>query len=94
MSYNEIPNILVDSVVLPNKPLSNLEIIGAAKRLSLYGFRRVFLRDTLPKQAKLHECGISDLESSSGDGTHWVMWFKKVRISSISRVMECNLLEN
>ena len=31
MSYNEIPNILVDSVVLPNKPLSNLEIIDAAK---------------------------------------------------------------
>ena len=30
MSYNEIPNILVDSVVLPNKPLSNLEIIDAA----------------------------------------------------------------
>ena len=41
-----IPNILVDSVVLPNKPLSNLEIIDAAKRLSLDGFRGVFLRDT------------------------------------------------
>ena len=47
MSYNEIPKLLVDSVVLPNKPLSNLEIIYAAKKLSLYGFRRVFLRDTL-----------------------------------------------
>ena len=31
MSYNETPNILVDSVVLPNKPLSNLEIIDGAK---------------------------------------------------------------
>ena len=49
MSYNTIPNILVDSVVLPNKPLSNLEIIDAAKRLSVSGFRGVFLRDTLPK---------------------------------------------
>ena len=48
-SFNEIPNILVDSVVLPNKPLSNLEIIDAAKKLSLYGFRGVFLRNTLPK---------------------------------------------
>ena len=48
MSYNEIPNILVDSVSLPNKPLSNLEIIDAAKKLSLYGFRGAFLRDTLP----------------------------------------------
>ena len=33
MSYNEIPNILVDSVVLPNKPLSNLEVIDAARKL-------------------------------------------------------------
>ena len=32
MSYNEIPNILLHSVSLPNKPLSNLEIIDAAKK--------------------------------------------------------------
>ena len=50
MSSNEIPNILVDSVVLANKLLSNLEIIDAAKNLSLYGFRGVFLPDTLPKK--------------------------------------------
>ena len=48
MSYNEIPNILVDSVFLPNKPLANLEIIDAAKRLSVNGIRGIFLRDTLP----------------------------------------------
>ena len=88
-----IPTILVDSVVLPNKPLSNLEIIDAAKKLSLDGFRGVFLRDILPTKTKLNECGILNLDSSSGDGTHWVMWFKKVRIriSSISIVMECSL---
>ena len=77
MSYNEIPNILVDSVVLPNKPISNIEIIVAAKKVSLDGFRRVFLRDTLPKKSKLNECGILYLDSSSDDGTHWVKWFKK-----------------
>ena len=77
MSYNEISNILVDSVVLPNKPRTNFEIIDAAKKLSLDGFRRVFLRDTLPKKSKLNECGILNLDSSSGDGTHWVIWFKK-----------------
>ena len=72
-----IPNILVDSVVLPNKPLSNLEIIDTAKKLSLDGFRGVFLRDTLPTKTKLNECGVFNLDSSSGDGTHWVTWFKK-----------------
>ena len=46
-------NILVDSVVLPNKPLSNLEVIDAAKNLSLGGFRGVFLRDTLPLKSKI-----------------------------------------
>ena len=44
MSNNEIPNTLFDSVSLPNRPLSNLEIIDAAKRLSLNRFRGVFLR--------------------------------------------------
>ena len=53
MSFNIIPNFLVDSVVLPNKPLSNLEIIDAAKKLSLDGFRGVFLRDTLSKKEKI-----------------------------------------
>ena len=77
MSYNEIPNILVDSVVLPNKSFSKLEIIDAAKKLSLCGFRVVFLRDTHLWKPKLNECGILNLDSSSGDGTHWVMWYKK-----------------
>ena len=92
MSCNENPNIVVDSVVLQNKPLSNLEIIDAAKKLSLCGFRGVILRNTLQKKLKLNECGILNLDSSSGDGTHWVVWFKKVRISSISIVMESSLL--
>ena len=29
------------------------------------------------KKDKLNEYGILNLDSSSGDGTHWVMWFKK-----------------
>ena len=58
MSYNEILNILVDSISLPNKPLSNLEIIDAAKKLPLYGFRGVFFRDTLRTKTNLNECGI------------------------------------
>ena len=33
------------------------------------------MRDTLPTKTKLNECGILNLDSSSGDGTHWVMWF-------------------
>ena len=67
-------------------------MIDAAKRLSLSGFRGVLLRDTLPRKAKLNECGNLNLDSSSGDGTPWVMWLKKVRISYITIVMKCNVL--
>ena len=77
MSYNEIPNILVECVVFPNKQLSNLEIIDAAQKLSLYGYRGVFLNYTLHKNVKLNECNVLNLDSSTGDGTHLVMWFKK-----------------
>ena len=38
-----------------------------------------FLRDTLPTKTKLNECVILNIDSSSGDGTHWVMRFKKVK---------------
>ena len=34
------------------------------------------MRDTLPKTAKLNECGILNLDSCSGDGKHWVMLLK------------------
>ena len=46
-------------------------IIDAAKRLTVNEFRGVFLRDTLPTttKKKLNECGILNLDSSSGDGT-------------------------
>ena len=35
------------------------------------------MRDTLTTKTKLNECGILNLDSSSGDETHWVIWFKK-----------------
>ena len=69
MKY-QIFQLIVLSYKINN--FQNLEIIDAAKKLSLYGFREVFLRDTLPKRAKLNECGILNLDSSSGDSTYWV----------------------
>jgi len=31
----------------------------------------------LPKKLKRHECGIMNLDDSSGNGTHWVAWLKR-----------------
>jgi hypothetical protein len=69
-------NISIGAVVLPNKPLSNFELLDAVKKLNISDFRGVFLRDTLPKKPKKKECGILNLDVSSGNGTHWVAWYK------------------
>jgi len=69
--------IQIENIVLPNKPLSNLEIEDAVKKISLKNFRGVFLRNTLPKKPKRNECAIMNLDNTSGNGTHWVAWFKR-----------------
>jgi len=70
-------NIHVENIVFPNKPLSNIEIEDAVKKIGLKKFRGVFLRDTLPKKPKRNECVIMNLDNTSGDGTHWVACFKR-----------------
>ena len=68
--------ISVAQIILPNKPLTNVELNKAAQELKIPNFRGVFLRDTLPMKPRRKECGIFNLDSSSGDGTHWVAWYK------------------
>jgi len=69
--------IQVENIVFPNKPLSNFEIDDAVKKIGLKNFRGVFLRDTLPKKPKRNESAIMNLDDTSGNGTHWVAWFKR-----------------
>ena len=69
-------NISVENLVLPNKPLSNIELLEAVRELKIPNFRGVSLRDTLPKKPKKKECGILNLDDTSGLGTHWVAWYK------------------
>ena len=69
-------NISVGHVVLPNKPLNNFELYEAAPELQIPNFRGVFLRDTLPKKPRKKECGILNLDDTSGGGTHWVARYK------------------
>ena len=69
--------ISIDGVLLPNKPLSNFEIEDAIKKLGVPWFRGVFVRDSLPNKPERTECGILNLGDSSGNGTHWVAWFKR-----------------
>jgi hypothetical protein len=69
-------DINVEGVVLPNVPLSNLQILDAAEKLKIKNMRGVFVRDELPKKPKKVECGILNLDDSQGNGTHWTAWIK------------------
>lgn len=60
--------------MLPNRALSNLDIERAAKNLP--HFRGVFMRNSLPQKPRSYECGIVNLDKSSGPGSHWVAYYK------------------
>ena len=76
MSNEIVKHIDVEGVVLPNIPLTNFDLIGAAKKLEIKNMRGVFVRDELPKRPKKIECGILNLCDSKGSGTHWTAWIK------------------
>ena len=76
MSYTTVKNINVEGVVLANHPLTNFELLDAAKKLNIPNFRGVFVRDELPKKPSRNECGILNLDDSNGTGSHWVAFLK------------------
>ena len=71
--------ISIKNVMLPNKPLSNLDLEDAAGKLKIPYFKGVFLLDTLHRKPNKRECGIVNFDKSDGPGTHWVAWYKNGR---------------
>lgn len=59
---------------LPNRPLTDVDLKKFTSNIP--HFRGVFMRDSLPKRSRLRECGIINLDSSVGPGTHWVAYYK------------------
>ena len=74
MSYTTIKNIDIEGVVLPNVPLTNIQLVDAVKKLNIPNFRGVFVRDELPNKPRKNECGILNLDDSNGPGQHWVVF--------------------
>src|ERR1043165_6597881 len=77
MSYTTVKNIDVEGVVLPNHPLTNIELLEAVKKLNIPNFKGVFVRDELPNKPRKNECGIMNLDDSNGPGRHWCSCSKK-----------------
>ena len=63
-----------NSVKFVNKPLSNFDLLNWVKKLGIKHFRGVYSRDNLPTYINKKECGIINLDSQIGDGTHWVAY--------------------
>jgi hypothetical protein len=61
---------------IPDKALSNFELLDYAKQLNIPNFRGVFMRDELPKNPWVNECGIVNFNTSLESGTHWVAYYK------------------
>ena len=59
---------------LPDKVLSNFDLEKVAKDFPYW--RGIFSRNQLPKKPNIRECGILNLDSVEGPGTHWVAWYK------------------
>lgn len=62
--------------MLPNRPLTQHDIIKYVNKLQIAHFRGVFSRDNLPKKPNNIECAVINLDTLRGRGTHWVSFFK------------------
>jgi hypothetical protein len=71
--------ISVEGIILPNIPLTDVQIIDVINLLKIPHFRGVFCRDELPHKVNTNECGIINLDESRGMGTHSCCWFKRGR---------------
>ena len=63
---NKIEYISLEGVNLPNKALTNFELLAAVKKLNIPNFRGVLMRNDLPRRPLKRECGILNLDNVSG----------------------------
>jgi hypothetical protein len=75
VTLNQVNNLFLRRDDL-NAPLTNFQLIEAAKKLEIENFRGVFLRDKLPKNPRINECEILNIDDSTGQDPHWVCWLK------------------
>lgn len=60
-----------------NRALNDGDMRIVVQQLAIRNFRGIFMRDQLPTKPLKNECGIMNLDSIIGSGTHWVAYWKK-----------------
>ena len=63
--------------MLPQEALNDDDIEHYVQKLNINNFVGVRMRDELPIQPKINECGILNLNTHLQKGSHWTCWFKK-----------------
>lgn len=64
--------------MLPNRPLTNFDLLKCIKSLKIPHFRGVFMRDSLPNEKPWQkECMIVNHDSIKNIGTHWTCFVKE-----------------
>ena len=86
-------SITVEGVNLPNKPLTNFQLIDTVKELKIPHFRGVFMRNDLPRRPLKRECGILNLDGVLV-GEHIGFVGIKIMITFTSIALRFNLLTN
>ena len=67
----------VYGIKIPDKGLTNFELLDYVQKLKIPNFRGVFMRDTLPTTPWENESGIVNFNTSKQPGSHWVCYYKK-----------------
>ena len=66
----------VYGIRIPNKPLSNFELLDLAKQLNL-NLRGVYMRNVLPPRPLENEMSIVNMNKSGQSDSHWICFFKE-----------------
>ena len=66
----------VYGVQIPDKALTNFELLKFVKELNIPHFSGVFMRDALPEAPHDAECGIVNFNKLFEPGSHWVAYYK------------------
>ena len=62
---------------LPNRPLTNIDLIKYAKIVKIPYFRGVFMKNFPPSDGpRVNESAFLNLDDKNGRGTHWVAYSK------------------
>ena len=81
----------VFGINIPDKSLTNFDLLEYVEELKIPHFRGVFMRDTIPKVPNKEECGIVNFNTSQQPGSHWVCYYKhykyRIYFDSYGQVM-------